>query len=160
MHCVWAGEKESLLRGAVGEREVRKFDYGDTKNGAIALNAQFNLNCKQRQQLARRAANGNSGAAFRLFKYYKQIADDRIESVFWLRMAAGHHHGLAEYELAYMLLHLGSFGLSHSIEDRDVQRAKYWFLRAKRDGDQEAGKRLKEIEVIEQEGNEGVGPTY
>jgi len=120
------------------------------------MNSDLNLTRKQQVKLAFRARNGDGKAANQLYMYYACVANDRLESIFWLRMAAGLHYPMAEYNLGNTYFSLGSVGLAHSIEERDLPRAKYWFLRAKsdglpraKDGFPDAESKLKEIEALE-----------
>ena len=143
-------ESKGQLRDAAGDTEVKKLDQDDIEHGGLNPSARFNLTKKQKEKLAFKARNGDGEAAFKLSEYYSHIALDKIECIFWLRMAAGLHHSLAEYNLANTYLNLGAAGFSNSLQDQDVPRAKYWFLRAKHDGEQGVDKRLNEIEAIEQ----------
>ena len=106
------------------------------------LNSDFSLTEKDQNKLIVKTSHGDSEAAYKLYLFNYCVTGDKLEGIFWLRTAAGLKHPIAEYNL-------GLFYMDKYKEFYNLENAKRWFQKAKRDGYESAEKKLKEIEDIE-----------
>ena len=97
----------------------------------------FALTDEQRLALIAKAEAGNPESAFRLSLYYTFTFSDAEQSMHWLSMAAKGGHGMAQHSLAYDLY----------MDGTDLEKAAYWAAEAQKNGNDEAGWLLKQIET-------------
>ena len=97
----------------------------------------FALTEEQRLAYAAKAEAGNADAAFRLSLFYTFTFSDPEQSMKWLSMAAHRGHGTAQHNLAYDLY----------MDGADLAKAAYWAEEAQKNGNDEAGWLLNEIQT-------------
>ena len=97
----------------------------------------YALTEEQRRALADKAESGNADAAFRLSLYYTFTFSDADQAMHWLSMAAHRGHGTAQHNLAYDLY----------MDGADLAKAAYWAAEAQKNGNDEAGWLLHEIQT-------------
>jgi TPR repeat protein len=103
----------------------------------ISAGQSFALTDEQRLALIAKAEAGNAESAFRLSLYYTFTFSDAEQSMHWLSMAAKGGHGVAQHNLAYDLY----------MDGTDLEKAAYWAAEAQKNGNDEAGWLLKQIET-------------
>jgi len=97
----------------------------------------FALTDDQRLALIAKAEAGNAESAFRLSLHYTFTFSDAEQAMHWLSMAARAGHGVAQHNLAYDLY----------MDGTDLEKAAYWAAEAQKNGNDEAGWLLKQIET-------------
>ena len=137
------GDDDLLSRIAL-RRNVEALEM--TLEGAPITGAQFfNLTLEEREQLERKAAGGDAAAAMRVSQYYGLSLESDVErEMVWLRKAAELGSPLAQYNLAFSLI--------HDVHDRNLSEAKAWVLRARKSAETEGdSERLKQIQDLEED---------
>jgi len=81
---------------------------------------------------------GNAESSRKLFLFYNFAVRDRLKAAEWLEKAAEQGSPDAQYGLAYEFSHQGS-------PRHDLEKAKYWALRAAHNGQTQARRLLQEI---------------
>ncbi|WP_280816140.1 hypothetical protein [Variovorax sp. TBS-050B] len=90
-------------------------------------------------ELAAKAQAGDAGAAFRLSRYFNYVLQDRGAERRWRKLAAEGGQPAAQYELAVDLYRNG----------KDLAQAAHWAAEARRNGDADAARLLREIEALQ-----------
>jgi hypothetical protein len=90
-------------------------------------------------ELTAKAQAGDAEAAFRLSRYFNYVQQDRGAERRWRRLAAEGGEAAAQYELAVDLYRNG----------KDLAQAARWAAEARRNGDADAARLLREIEALQ-----------
>ncbi len=90
-------------------------------------------------ELTAKAQAGDAGAAFRLARYFNYVRQDRGAERRWRKLAAEGGQPAAQYELAVDLYRNG----------KDLAQAAHWAAEARRNGDADAARLLREIEALQ-----------
>jgi TPR repeat protein len=97
------------------------------------------LSNTQVTNLTTTASAGDGDAAFKLYRFYDEIKQDRVSALKWLEKAADSGVVVAQYNM----------GMDYDGELYpdivDLKRAKYWFQRAADAGNADAKRKLLEL---------------
>lgn len=140
----YAEGNDDLLSRIALRRNIEALEM--TLEGAPITGAQFfNLTLKEREQLERRAAGEDAAAAMRVSQYYGLSLESDVErEAMWLRKAAELGSPLAQYNLAFSLI--------HDVDDRNLSEARDWLIRVRKSAEAEGdSERLKQIQGLEED---------
>ncbi|HYG35967.1 MAG TPA: sel1 repeat family protein [Clostridia bacterium] len=98
------------------------------------------LSEEQIKELTPKAEMGNAEAAVKLYRFYDEVLLDHKGAMKWLVIAAENGHTISQYNLGMVYS-----GELHP-ETKDLTRAKHWFRIAANRGNEEALRKLKELE--------------
>lgn len=127
----------ALVLSLLHHTESHCMDNSNPSAGPRAGVSSYFLTPEEQEKLLSKAEAGDAEAALRLSRYYSFIRLDREKGRHWLTRAAQGGHVLAQYSLAVAL----------RSEGKDLSEAAHWAAEALRNGDEEAGELLRQIEA-------------
>jgi TPR repeat protein len=132
---------KDLAQAAQWAAEARRNGSPDADRllGAIEAAQSAMLTPEEQTTLAAKAEAGDAEAAFRLSRYRNFVHQDRTQTRRWRKLAAEGGHAPAQYELAVDLYMNG----------KDLEQAARWAAEARKNGDADAGRLLREIEALQ-----------
>lgn len=114
-------------------------ESADRLLGAIEAAQSAMLAPEEQAALAAKAGAGDADAAFRLSRYYNFVHKDRAQTRRWRKLAAEGGNAAAQYDLAVALY----------MDGEQLAEAARWAAEARKNGDADAGRLLREIEALQ-----------
>ena len=114
-------------------------ESADRLLGAIEAAQSAVLAPEEQAALAAKAGAGDADAAFRLSRFYSFVHRDRAQTRRWRKLAAEGGNVSAQYDHAVALY----------MDGEQLAEAARWAAEARRNGDADAGRLLREIEALQ-----------
>jgi|GEM_PF-3168670 len=106
----------------------------------------YNFTDEELFEFRKKSETGDAESSRKLFLFYNFAVRDRIKAAEWLEKAAEQGSPDAQYGLAYEFSYHGS-------PRYDLEKAKYWALKAAQNGQTQARRLLQEIKEREEHGD-------
>jgi len=114
-------------------------ESADRLLGAIKAAQSAMLTPEEQAALVAKAEAGDADAAFRLSRFYNFVHRDRVQTRKWRKLAAEGGNASAQYDLAVALY----------MDGEQFAQAAHWAAEARKNGDPDAGRLLREIEALQ-----------